>query len=529
MPLITKHDRHQIQMFSLEGMIAKDNAVRLIDVFVDLTDMESMGFLIKGKSREGRPAYESQGLLKLFIYGYMNKLRSSRELSRACRLNIELWWLMNYLFPKYRTIGEFRKNNVKALGTLFRAFNVFLRGEGLFSDDTVAIDGSKFRAQNSKKNNYNEKKVTQHLKHINKEIEKHLEQVARLDKEEQIEEEQYIYVATKLDELTTRESKYSDLKNRLKEGRKKGETQISTTDEDARALPKKMNIVEMSYNVQAVTEAKNSLIVEMEVTNKNDTYALSRMAKKGKEMLDVDFLRVLADRGYDVGVELQLCKDQGIETYVAPRKRINTRTFRFTKDKFAYDNDIDSYKCPAGELLKTNGSWYKKNNEQHRKSYQVQHYKLPFKVCNHCKFRDQCIGPSAIKNRQGKYIERSEYQKAIDENIARIRLNKSLYRKRQSIVEHPFGTIKRGWGYSYTLLKTKEKVSGEFALIFTCYNLRRSMSILGVEELINRLKGLVSPFFDKNKQILSLFKAFYCLVKISPSFKAKHKWARKLP
>ena len=509
MPLIQKQNRDQIQMLSLDMFIEQENAVRVIDLFVDVTDMEGLGFQIKGQSEEGRPAYEAQSLLKLFIYGYLNRIRSGRQLAKACKNNVELWWLLQGLRPKYRTINEFRKNNVQALKKLFTAFNAFLLGQDVFSDDVVAIDGSKFGAQNSKKNNYNEKKIDQHLRHVEKEINEYLSQMELVDEIDIGEEEQALDIAEKLNQLSSRKEKYTHLNNELKDQREIGESQVSTTDPDARALPKKMNIVEMAYNVQTAVEAKNKFIVAMEVTNKNDTYALSNMAIKAKKALELDELKVLADKGYDTGLELHNCIESNIETYVAPKKRANKNAKRFTKDQFVYDVDKDEYICPAGQCLKTNGSWYIKGNKQHRKPYRVQHYKITFKTCNNCSRRDQCIGANSIKHRHGKYIERSEYQNAIDENIERVHLNKELYRQRQSIVEHPYGTIKRGWGFGYTLLKTKRKVSGEFALIFTCYNLRRSLSIWGVTELMERLKAAFFHFSSPFRSIFTLFEVLF--------------------
>lgn len=523
MPLIQKQNRDQIQMLSLDMFIEKDNVVRVIDLFVDVTDMEGLGFQIKGQSEEGRPAYEAQSLLKLFIYGYLNRIRSGRQLAKACTTNIELWWLLQGLRPKYRTINEFRKNNVEALKKLFRAFNAFLLGQDVFSDEVVAIDGSKFGAQNSKKNNYNEKKIDQHLHHVEKEINEYLEQMQVVDELDIGTDEQINDIAEKLNHLSSRKEKYSQLKNELKAQRESGESQVSTTDPDARALPKKMNIVEVAYNVQTAVEAKNKFIIAMEVTNKNDTYALSNMAIKAKKALDVDKLKVLADKGYDTGLELHHCIKNDIETYVAPKKRVNKNAKRFTKDQFTYDTDKDEYICPAGQVLRTNGTWYKKGDKQHRKPYRVQHYKITFKKCNMCSRRDECIGANSIKHRHGKYIERSEYQGAIDENIERVHLNKTLYRQRQSIVEHPYGTIKRGWGYTYTLLKTKRKVSGEFALIFTCYNLRRSLSIFGVNELMERLKAACRHFLSQFRGISSLFKPLFWNVRRSPVFLLENK------
>ena len=494
MPLITGINRQQMTLVCLDQEIEKEAEVRLIDAFVDCLSIKELKFKEKGKNIEGRPAYSTSVLLKLFLYGYLNRVRSSRQLSKQSKINIELQWLLRGLRPSHQTINSFRKENARGLLKVFRRLNRFLRGLDLFSEDTVAIDGSKFRAQNSKKNNYNEKKIDKHLKYIDGQAEKYLKEMERLDEEELSEhkEEQTLDIAKKLDLLTQRRKKYEDLKGKIIEAHKEGITQISTTDPDARALPKKMNIVEVGYNVVTSVESKNKLITNFEVTNKHDTYALSHSARKAKRALGKrgkETINVLADKGFDTGVELKNCIENNINTYVSPKKRSNSlKDKRFTKGQFQYEEEQDVYICPRGEELKTNGKHYKKNKGNRRKSYCVKHYKVSFSICNICPDRIACAGESNLKNSKGRYIERSEYEGYIEENIERVGLNKELYRKRQEIVEHPYGTIKRQWGFDYTLLKTIAKVRGEFALIFTAYNLRRAISIMGVEVLIERLK-----------------------------------------
>lgn len=489
MPVLSKTNRDQIQFLSWETLIATDNPVRVIDAFVDYFDLSTLGFEPKGKSHEGRPAYGCDVLLKLYIYGYLNRIRSSRQLEKSSRKNVELFWLLQENQPCYKTIADFRKENGKALSRLFKQFNQFLKGEGLFQGDTIAVDSVKVSAQNSKKNNYNEKKVNQHLDYLEKQIKKYLEAMDELDSQENEEEEMILEVAQKLDQLSQRKKKYKGLEAELKEARAKGETQVSTTDPDARSLPKKMNIVEVAYNIQTSVDADDKLITNFEVTNKNDTNALSSVAIEAKSVLGKDKLKALADKGYDTGIEHQICAKNGIETYVAPRQKNTSKKHPdYVKEKFVYDPDRDSYQCPAGKELKTNGNWYKKNSTNYRKVYRVKVYKLPFEICNNCSHRLDCAGAANLKNSKGRPIERSEYEDVIEANRERVRLNKEFYRKRQQIVEHPFGTIKRQWGYHYTLMKTKEKVEAEMSLIFSCYNLRRSMSIFGVKDLIERLK-----------------------------------------
>ncbi len=495
MPIISSGSRHQMKMLCWEQCIGSENPVRVVDAFVEYLDLEALGFIHKGQSHEGRPAYSCSILVKLYLYGYLNRIRSSRQLAQAAGVNIELYWLLEERKPKYKTIADFRKDNGVALEALFNQFGVFMKGEGLLESDTAAIDGSKFGAQNSKKNNYNVKKVNQHLNYISEQTEVYLNALDRMDAEEDAEGEQMLEIAEKLDCLSKREEKYKGLAEQLEAAREEGQTQISTTDPDSRALPRKMNIVEMGYNVQIGVESENKLVTNVEVTNENDTYALWSVAKEAKVVLGKEKIKVLADKGYDTGAELKACAEDGIETYVAPRqKNTSKKDPKYAKEAFEYLPQEDAYRCPAGKELRTNGSWYKKNDGKYRKVYKVQVYKLPFEVCNACAFKEACAGQGNLRNSKGRVIERSEYEAYLEANRERVKLNRELYRKRQQIVEHPFGTVKRQWGYHYTLLKGKEKVSGEFHLIFTCYNLRRCMTIWGVKGLIERLRAAFLAF-----------------------------------
>ena len=304
-------------------------------------------------------------------------------------------------------------------------------------------------------------------------------------------------IAEKLDQLSKRKAKYEALNEEIQAAHKKGVTQISTTYKDARALPKKMNIVEVGYNEVVTCEAKNKLITNFETTHQHDTYALGNAALSAREALGLkpeEVLKQLADKGFDTGAELKTCIESKVETYVAPKKRVHAdKDKRYNKAAFEYDEEKDVYICPENKELTTNGKWYTKNNRKLRKSYQVKHYKSPFAVCNSCPHRMECAGAANLKNSKGRYIERSEYQDYIDENTERVKLNKALYRRRQEIVEHPFGTIKRQWGYDYTLMKGLEKVDGAFAIIFTTYNLRRAITLLGVKELIEKLRTSIYP------------------------------------
>lgn len=267
-----------------------------------------------------------------------------------------------------------------------------------------------------------------------------------------------------------------------------------------------MNIVEVGYNAVITCEADNKLVTNFETLNGNDTYALSGAAPGAREALGKkpgEHINQLADKGFDTGAELKACIENNVMTYVAPKSRASAQKDRkFNKDAFVYDEEKDAYICPENKELKSNGKWYNKDNGKIRRPYKVKHYKLPFEVCNTCPFKFKCAGKSNLDNSKGRYIERTEYEDYIDENIERVKLGKELYRRRQEIVEHPFGTIKRQWGYDYTLLKGLEKVSGEFAIIFTTYNLRRAISIFGVRTLVEKLREASFLFFREIWAIL---------------------------
>jgi transposase len=511
--LKSHQDRNQLQIMSLDSIVAKDSIVRVIDAFVDILDLEEIGFIIKGKIKNGAPAYRAADLLKLYYYGYSNRVRSSRRLEREAITNLEAIWLMKGCRPSYKTIADFRKDNPKALEKVFKALNRFLLEQDLFDTETVAVDGSKFQGQNSTKNNYNEKKVKQHLDHIEKKTQQYLDEMDRLDqveKETEIELEQRIEISKKLDHLQKRKTKYDDLDQKVKAARQEGHTQISTTDPDARALPKRMNVVQVGYNIITAADLKNKLITNFKVANQLDTYQLSEVAGDAKALLQKkkdDTFTVLADKGFDTGSELQACAENDITTIVAVKKRLsNKKNKAFAKNQFYFDEEKNEYRCPENHPLKSNGNWYqKKAYSQHRAEYKFQRYICSHSICVACPHKIDCVG-APLKQRKGRFIERSESESYVEENTERYQLNKELYQKRQATVEHQYGIIKRQWGFDYTLLKTKKKVEAEFAIIFTCYNLRRSMSILGIPELIKRLKAAFAFVNVLLEAILSIFK-----------------------
>ena len=473
----------------LEEMIAVDAEVRVIKAFVDQLNLSDLGF-VQVKS-QGRSRYSSDVLLKIYLYGYLNGIRSSRKLEKACQINIELMWLPGRLTPAYHTIADFRKDHPGPLKQAFRQYTLLLKEWELLSLETFAIDGTKIRGQNAMKRNFNKKKIQRHLDRIDAQIETAIiEWEAADETSQQARRPEVDKLLKRLDE---RRTAYEHLDQALE---KSGDTQISLTDADARALPLHRGIVEVGYNVQQVVDDKHNLIVDHKVTNENDINALGDLAVNSCNYLGLykeDEVTVLADKGYHNGGELQYCQENNISTLVAERKPYNNnKAVGFRKEDFRYDANQDVYICPAGQNLTTNGSWYGKpsGSNNGKKSYRFQRYTTTNSICQACALRDKCLSRSAKQQRYARSIERSEYAVALEANKAALAKRPELYKRRQAIVEHPYGTIKRSWGYTYTLLKGLKKVGGEWSLIATCYNLRRSMSIIGIPELLRRLEAV---------------------------------------
>lgn len=488
--------RDQMWMISLNMEISEDSVVRLIDLFVNHLDLDKLGFTKTKAHKEGCPIYQASDMLKLYYYGYFNRIRSSRRLAAECCRNVELWWLLHQLKPGYHTIADFRKDNPVALKNAFKMFVSFLKGEDLLGGEVVAIDGTKIRAQNNKSNNYNEAKLKKHLEYIEAKAESYIAELEQCDatEDKQAAELNKKQIAEKLKTLATRKIKYEDLQTALQQ---REEKQISTADADSRSLPIKDRITDVCYNVQSANDGEHSLVVDFDTINQGDQGQLSTMAAKAKEVLETKQLIVLADKGYHVGKQLQTAKENNIITVVAypqPRDRSDKINPAYYTDKFMYDKQSDTYSCPAGCELTTNGKEYIKGRKD-RTSYVVKTYTTT--ACSSCPFKRLCTGAKS------RSIDRSEYQNVIDENNKRVNETPDLYKQRQQISEHPFGTVKRSWGYTYTLVKGLKKVNGEMAIIFTMYNLRRAMSILGVSELISRLKQWKPVYNSLKASILS--------------------------
>lgn len=530
-------NRTQINLFPicLDEGIADDNVVRVIDAFVDWLDLEKLGFLHSTDNLLGTSMYPPSMLLKLYLYGYLNRIRSSRRLALECTRNIELHWLLHRMTPCYHTIADFRKNNPAALKGVFKEFTQFCIALSLIEGEEVAFDGTKIHAQNNQKNNFNAARLEKLLARIDVKTAQYEQYLQELDEQDKLQNDDYVpHGKTKVDIektltiLAERKAKYEGYQQELKTLADNGcateDLQISTVDPDARAMIFKQNHTAVGYNVQTAGDAKHKLIAHFEVTNVGDTHALSDLAIDTKEILGLeadDTYNALADAGYDTAAELAKCAEHGIITYVCPtdvaaaKSKIPTASNSkeaqqtFTKDQFKYDAAADAYTCPNGQKLTSNGTWYvHKATTKRGKDRKYKQYTLPSATCKTCPFAAQCQGNRA-KQSHGKSIERKEHDDAVEANRQRIIETPSYYQHRKEIIEHPFGTIKRGWGYHYTLLRTKKKVGGEFALIYLCYNFRRVLTILGVKGLKNALNTAFCYF-------LTLCKALYRIVIFQP-------------
>jgi len=482
MDFIQGFDRDQLQMMNFDSFVKNDSWARVVDLFVDILPLADLGFK-DTPADEGRPPFHPSDLLKLYLYGYKNHLRSSRKLAHACEVNMEVIWLLKGLRPSARKIAYFRKNNATAFKKAFRHFVLLLKEMGLIDGKTIAIDSFKIRAQNSLKNNFNQKKIDRHIEYIDNKIEQYqqeLEQEDELDKQAELKQ--------KIDYQNEKKDNYKFIEQQLEES---GESQISLSDPDARSVILHRNVVNVGYCVQAGCDGKHKLFINNDTGTVNDTNALSAMALDAKELLDVENMDVITDKGYTTGKHIDICGKNGITTYSSPKAHSSQNNGLYDMQIFEYDKLNDNYTCPAKQVLKTNGSVYNKNK------HLVKHYKNR-QACKICSLRSQCT-----TNKNGRFIERSIYQEALQENQKRVEENPNYYRLRQQITEHQFGTLKRQWGFTYTLMKGKDNVLSEVNLMMICYNLRRLMSIYSIDQLKTRLRSFDFDLFKLFESFLS--------------------------
>ncbi len=463
MRYISGKDRKQTCLFpiSLEDSIEQDNGVRAIDQFVNQLDLADLGFRLD-HTENGPPAHHPSVLLKLYIYGYLNPVRSSRLLEKECRRNIEVMWLLESLAPDHNTISNFRKDNPKAIKKVFFATVTIARNFGLIGAALIAGDSTKFRAQNSKKNNFNQKKIQRHLDYIDTKLEQYNKALVQSEAQNEKRE-----IKKDMIRHQGRRKQYEQLEKQLKES---GEPQISTSDPDSRQMIVRNNITEVAYCVQSTVDAMNNIPIDYLVTNNNDSKAMGQMLRRAKTLLRTNTFTALYDKGYHTGSEFRTADQLGMGTLVAVPgmgRASQAPDPNYNSEHFEYDKENDTYTCPQGNTLKSNGSTYKGRN------YLFKQYKT--NKCKTCPARALCTTSKA----NGKIIQRSEFHQYIEENAQRVRQNPDAYKKRQAIVEHPYGTIKRQWGFDHIMTKrTKQRASADVGLMFIAYNLTRIWNII---------------------------------------------------
>ena len=484
MKFIQGQSREQINLFpvSLDSSIDVDNEVRIIDLFVESLSIKYYGFRTEF-TENGRPAYHPTDLLKLFIYGYLNKVRSSRDLEKECGRNIEVMWLLKCLKPDHNTISNFRRDNPKAIKKVFRTTVQIARHFDLIGGKLIAGDSTKLRAQNSKKNNYNQSKINRHVAYIDNKLEEYTRALAENDGDnrQQIEDE--------INKQQKRKNNYNNIEKKLKES---GESQISLTDPESRQIAIRNNITEVAYNIQTTVDAKHNIPIDYKVTNENDSKAMGNMVQRAKSILRTNEFTVLYDKGFHTGSELKTAQDLGIETIVAIPSSPSTSqapNHDYNYEHFIYKKEADTYICPQGQVLRTNGSWYKERTSSGNIIWFKQ-YKT--KACRKCPAHSQCT-----RSKKERLIQRSEYADYYERNRINTLEKERLYKRRQAIVEHPYGTIKRQWGFSYILTKKGiSRASSDVGLMLVAYNLRRIVNILTKNRLKEYLRILVSVFLN---------------------------------
>ena len=488
-------DRQQVSLLppSLDEYVSENSLVRAIDLYVDSLDFAALGFHntettnIRG---DGQPAYSPNVLMKLYLYGYINRLRTSRLLEREACLNVELMWLLQGLKPSHATIANFRKENLEAIKAVNRDFVKMCRELDLYGGTEVGIDGTFMHGNASKASIYTKDKLDKKAEWLAKEIAQIEEYFTQLEQNDAQEQDspptstEDAALAEKLERLKIRQREYHERQEKLEAS---GETQLSETDPDARLLTKRGQTL-AGYNVQIAVDSKYKLLLHTEVvTDGNDVQQLEPMAFAAKEALDVDSLIVDADSGYDNPEQIKNCVDNDITPYVPTvnREKAAQEKGRFSHSDFSYDAETDTYRCPEEQVLTFQGTQRKKSNKG-KKVKTNYRYASQSSVCATCPQRTKCL-PEKTGHRQ---IYRSEYETVMDQHRARMEADgKGHMRTRAALAEHPFGTIKTQMGWQHFLLRGLEKVRAEMNLQMLSYNFKRVFNIIGITAFKNHLNG----------------------------------------
>jgi transposase len=456
----------------LDDFVGADNPVRFLDAFVARLDLGALGFQRAVPAETGRPGYDPGDLLRLYLYGYLHRIRSSRRLEQETHRNVELMWLLRRLTPDHKTIADFRRDHPQAVKGVCREFTLLCRQLDLFGGELLAIDGSKFRAVNARERSFTPAKLAKLQREIDATIARYLQELERQDQAEAgTEGPTAAGLQEKIAALEERRARYTGWQHQLAAS---GQTALSLTDPDSRSMMSRGRI-EVCYNVQTAVDAKHKLIVAEDVTNAAaDRDQLSPMASAAQDILGDATPVVVADQGYYHGREITACLAAGV-TPLVPRPRTSANAPRglFTKDDFTYDPAQDAYRCPAGARLT-----YRSTTVELGRT--IKNYRT--RACRGCALRARCT-----RNKDGRKITRWEDEHLLETMEAHLRRAPEVFAQRKALSEHPFGTMKRGMDQGYFLLKGLRKVRGEFSLTVLAYNLKRVLNIVGVPRLLEAL------------------------------------------
>jgi len=473
---IEGENRFQSTLFpeSLEDYIAADNSIRIVDAFVDKLDLKQLGFERAEPSDTGRPGYLPATMLKIYLYGYLNRIQSSRRLERESHRNVELIWLTGRLMPDFKTIADFRKDNGKAIRRVCTEFVGVCRELELFSATLVAIDGSKFKAVNSRDKNFTRNSIKRRLKRTQANIDRYMAKLDQADREEP--EIREVTAAELQQKIASMKTKMEELQGYEAEVEAHPDKQVSLTDPDSRSMKKAGGGSTVGYNVQTAVDSKHHLIAAHEVTNApSDRSQLSSMADQAKTALEAKNLMVLADPGYYKGEEIVDCYDAGITALVPKTNTSGSKAKgRYSKEDFRYDAEANEYICPAGERLS-----YRYDSVEEGKTLWVYWTTR----CSDCPLKADC---TTGKERRIKRWEKEHILEAAD---ALLKKNPDAMRQRKRLVEHPYGTIKHWMGSTHFLMKRLPNVQAEMSLHVLAYNLRRAINILGTERILKQLQA----------------------------------------
>lgn len=469
-------DRNQMNLLpmSFDDMIDAENPVRAIDAIVENMDISSLGFKYAKTAATGRKPYSPVDMFKLYTYSYFNGIRSSRKIERECGRNIEVMWLVGGLAPDFKTIADFRKDNKAAIKKAFSRFSMLCDELGLIGKEIVAVDGSKFRANNSSDKYCTAKKTKKKIEHYEEQAKKHL---SLLDANDEQERQTPPPSFTKKDlqkKLSGIKKRIGELQEQLADIEQNGD--VALTDPDSKMMLVKNSGREVSHNVQIAVEPANHFIVAVDVTSEAiDREQLHNISVQAKEELDVPTLTVIADKGYYSAKQFMLCETDNIFA-IAPKPTLqSTPNERYAKNKFLYDEQTDAYICPEGAVL----SHVKKRSTSKREE---ENYTNP-PVCKQCAVREQCTKSPY------RTIQDPKYQRFADRVDVRTSQSKELFRQRKCLAEHPFGTVKRAFGFTYFLTRGTESVRAESCMHFLIYNIKRAIQILGTEKLVTVLQA----------------------------------------